>query len=295
MNTFSKVLLPTEEKLSDVQKRFLSCTKFVADEYEEVVPYLRGTWCSDYISKQLAVPVSKLSEISDKFGDHSEEEVWESRKQPALAFVSADPSLRHDHEKNLLVHHLKDEFLLSNDEITNAAQLADQGLTPQNAIVFLAALGVSLSLPNVSFEYESDHEIKLLKEELSEERSEYLEWIAGISEEAYDRLLGGTANDLIDWGEREVAFKIQPKVRRLQHAVKKANPRLLKSAKARFWKDGVPAIAQSALEGGIFGAGKATAIEILRSITKTDRNVGPITDYPYLRYILKIEQVLQKS
>ncbi|WP_375572089.1 hypothetical protein ABWH93_04300 [Seohaeicola saemankumensis] len=103
---------------------------------------------------------------------------------------------------------LKREFVLSASEVVHRAHLRDCGLSAQTAILCLAAVGLEIMLPNVSFNLVADEEIERIKEDLKEERHQYLDAVSTLAQQTYERLKDGDHKDLLRWAESEAAFNL---------------------------------------------------------------------------------------
>jgi hypothetical protein len=186
----------------------------------------------------------------------------------------------------------KREFVLSTSEVVHKAHLRDSGLNAQTAILCLAAIGLEIMLPNVSFNLIADEEIERIKEELKEERHGYLEVISNLAQQAYERLKDGEYKDVVRWAESEATFKLAPKARIIEEATSSLAARQLRRAGYSFWKDGVPAIGSAYVTGGILPAGIAASQAALKTLVDTINTSRSERLLPEVAYAMKISKAL---
>jgi hypothetical protein len=189
----------------------------------------------------------------------------------------------------------KREFVLSASEVVHRAHLKDCGLNAQTAILCLAAVGLEIMLPNVSFNLVADEEIERMKEELRDERYNYLDAVSTLAEQTYERLKDGDHKDLLRWAESEAAFKLVPKARIIEEATSSLAGRQLRRAGYSFWKDGVPAIGAAYLSGGIVPAGAVASQAALKSLVETISTGRSERRLPEVSYAMRISKALEKG
>ncbi|HMO07470.1 MAG TPA: hypothetical protein PKD10_07445 [Paracoccaceae bacterium] len=184
------------------------------------------------------------------------------------------------------------EFVLSASEIVHRAHLRDCGLNAQTAILCLAAVGLDIMLPNVSFNLVADEEIERVKEELKEERHNYLDAVSTLAQQTYERLKDGDHKDLLRWAESEAVFKLAPKARIIEEVTSSLAARQLRRAGYSFWKDGVPAIGAAYVAGGVVPAGVVASQAALKALVDTMSTGRSERLLPEVSYAMKISKAL---
>lgn len=194
---------------------------------------------------------------------------------------------------NLPIIKPTNEFILSNKKIINKAALEDQGLNPTTAILCLAATGLNLILPNVSFDLIAQEEIEKIKSTLIEERIEYLIAITKIADETHERLKSGNIKDILSWAQNETHYKIIPKARLLESNTRKISKSELKKSGFAFWKEKTPIIGKAYFEKGALGASKVAAEEILKTILPIMLKNRENRNLPEVAYALRISEAAE--
>jgi hypothetical protein len=268
---FSNALLDVHSTLTSEQRRFFSCVKLVADDCRPAVFYLYEDWVKAQLLSDIGVDVGSI--------DGAMRTVLEDRnllpkkeidpKRPKLVYLEEGSWDTPDERSRGLPVRLPDRaFVLSPSDGVNRAALADAGLNANTVLLCLAAVGVDLVLPNVSFDIWADEEIFKLRDNLVEERVAYLEAVSKIAAEAYDRTNGQDIDGLLRWAEHEVTFKVVPKARALERAAGKSSQKLLRAAGYSFWIEATPAIGAAYLSGGLRAASAVAATHLLQSLLR---------------------------
>lgn len=218
-------------------------------------------------------------------------------EDPALVYMTYTDWEAHKkvEQKNLPVKVPKNEFILTSSKFVNRASLQGQKVNPNTAILCLAACGLDLMLPNLSFDLVADEEIERLKELLYEERVDYLNSITRIADETYDRIQTGKLSDIMFWAESEVTFKLLPKARILEKQTPKVSKKTLSKAAYQFWTDGVPAIGKAYFEDGTGRAVKVSTENLLRFLSEVIIREDKLRDLPEVSYAMKLSQNLNNS
>ncbi|CAN0606029.1 unnamed protein product, partial [Ectocarpus sp. 12 AP-2014] len=162
------------------------------------------------------------------------------------------------------------------------------GLTANSALLCLAAIGIDLMLPNVSFDVMADEEIERMKEEFHAERSEYLDTMSDMAGEAFHRIESAGYKDIIRWAENEITFKVIPKARAIELATAGYSQKKLRTAGYSFWKNGTPAIGSAYLTRGLIGASITAAEEALKVAVNTISAERERRSLPEVAYAAKI-------
>lgn len=296
---FYKAALDLNEKNGPPNKRFISCVRFVADDATPAVFYLNTEWTKREAlgwvgldSKQIP---EELEPILTKYDLYPGDE--KSLEMPALVYLKEGAWEQTPDPETGAMSGLKvpkREFVLSTSELVHRAHLKDSGLNAQTAILCLAATGLDIMLPNVNFELVANEEIERIKEDLKEERHNYLEVVAKLADQSYLRLKDGDYADVLRWAESEAAFKIAPKARILEEAVSSLAARQLKRAGYSFWKDGVPAIGAAYISGGLVSAGAVGAQAALKTLVETIGAPRSERANPEVSYAMKLSKEFQK-
>lgn len=230
-----KAALDVSEKFGPSNRPFLSCVRFVADEVTPAVFYLNDEWAKHEAIRSLnwrADGLSPAQRVILKQNDLLPSNT--SRlDSPTLVYLiegswAIPPSEETGLRSGLVVP--KREFILSSSEVVHGAYLKDSGLNAQTAILCLAAVGLEIMLPNVSFDLVADEEIERIKETLKEERQNYLDAISDLAAQSYERLKDGDFKEVLRWAEGEATFKLAPRARILEEATASLTGRQLRSA-----------------------------------------------------------------
>lgn len=117
-------------------------------------------------------------------------------RSPTLPFVQLVPRFA-DNRGHILDEALygKPGAYFSPIKPLKALVMSRRGITMQNAVLILAAAGIELSLPNLTFDASKAEEIIAVREKLAEERADYLIAVSKMANEAYARLVQGAYRD----------------------------------------------------------------------------------------------------
>jgi hypothetical protein len=302
---FYNAALDMNDRNGRPNKRLYSCIRFVADTCNPAIFYFNDEWAraevSDAIAevrgefaRKLGIDIERLLPSASASlrgpNDHSTRSV---SPMPALVYLKegawetpADPET--GARSGLVVP--SRELVLSPSALVHKAHLRDSGLNAQTAILCLAAVGLDVMLPNLSFDLFADEEIERMKEDFRDERHQYLELSSKLAEQAYDGLKGGNFDDVLRWAEAEVAFKLAPKARLLEEAVSASATRQLRKAGYSFWSDGVPSIGAAYLGGGIAAAGIATGKVALKALVEAVGAGHSERKLPEVAYAMRIKR-----
>ncbi|MFV1875504.1 hypothetical protein [Nioella sp.] len=278
--------------------RFYSCVRFVADSCSPAVFYVSKNWSTQQVQKAyLDGYVSGLTGLPSREVERLKERVLQTHKaaeevkRPVLVYLKAgswdqpaDPET--GHREGLVIP--KREFVLSASTAVHQAHLYDYGLNAQTAILCLAAVGLDVMLPNVSFDMFADEEIETLKADYASERHQYLEVMAALASQSYDGLKAGDYGDVLRWAESEVAFKLTPKARVIEEAISSRSKRQLRRAGYSFWSDGMPAIGAAFMTSGIGGAGVMAGKEALKALVSAIAASADERAIPEVAYAMRI-------
>lgn len=150
--------------------------------------------------------------------------------------------------------------LFTTEAWRKASVLERQGITMKNSLLILAAAGLQVSVPNLSFDVACSDEVSIVRENLSEERQSYLATITRMADESFDRLTSGVYVDTVDWALNEAILKVQPKALEFENAMKKLDQHLLKRLGVHFVRDAIPSIGSVMARDGL-AAGASQALE----------------------------------
>lgn len=297
---FNKVALDINDKKGPVNRRFYGCVRFVADKCTPAVFYVSKNWASDELLRSAGIDVNALSPEQETYLKQQDlyPDVPHDRNTPALVYLEEGawelPEDPNTGLRNGLVVP-KREMVLSSSPYIHKAHLVGQGLNAQTAILCLAAVGLDVVLPNLSFDLIADEEIERMKEDFRGERIQYLEIVTGIAEQAYDGLRAGNFTDVRRWAESEVAFKLVPKARILEEAVAKGSARHLRQAGYSFWKEGVPSIGAAYMTGGIGAASISAGREALKTLVGVISATKEERTLPEIAYAMRIKKAVENS
>lgn len=296
---FYRAALDINKENGPPNNRFISCIRFVADEATPAVFYLNSEWSKQETLGELGINPKRISEKQKRILEELDlyPSDAKSLEMPALVYLKEGaweqtPDPETGAMSGLTVP--KREFVLSSSEVIHRAFLRDFGLNAQTAILCLAAVGLDIMLPNVAFDTFADEEIERVKEDLKEERQNYLEVAAKFAEQSYERLKDGDYKDILRWAESEAAFKLAPRARILEEAVSSLAARQLRRAGYSFWKDGVPAIGAAYIGGGLVPAGAVSAQAALKTLVQTIGTGRSERLVPEVAYAMKLSKALQK-
>lgn len=294
---FQNVLLDGDENITKEQARIYSCIRFVADKCVPVCFYFNEDQYNAYLLKELGVDVTDINHElkallkSLKFSDHVLSGTY-NRDMPKIVYMSyEDWNMCDTEDDGLPVKEIKNEFVLSDSDYVNKTALEQQGLNSNTAILCLAALGLDIMLPNISFNLIAEEEIEKIRETLHEERINYVNSITSIADESYERIASGDLKDIIIWAQNEVSFKLVPKARIIEEEIPKIQKETLKKAGYEFWKEGVPAIGKGYINGGLLAASKITLEELIKLFTYVLGQEVEKRNLPEVAYAYKISRM----
>ena len=162
----------------------------------------------------------------------------------ALATWEGRPNVLEIVKKN------KDVIYFSPNKYRKGNIIKSQGITMQNSVLLLAASGLEITVPNFTFDIARSDEISSLRLKLDEERQLYLEAIAKMADETYQRITAGVYKDTIEWALSEAFIKIRPKAQAFERAVRKLDTKLLKRMALNFIVEGIPNIGSVTMSKG---------------------------------------------
>ncbi|MBY6089256.1 hypothetical protein [Maritimibacter alkaliphilus] len=285
-----------EKKASDARIR--SCIRFIADSYTYAHFYLQSDWvkfqaleAAGFDPRSLGSEAVKYFEERDLFPDL--ERV--ASDAPSLMYINDGALIDGDPYNGAWLHesqfgYPKRELVLSSSPDVHKAHLRDSGLNAQTAILCLAACGLDVMLPNVSFSEFSDDEVERLKEDFVDERVQYLDLASSIAEQAFERLQAKDYSEVMRWAESEVAFKLVPQARKIEQAIGSASAQRLRKAGYSFWRDGTPAIGSAWLMDGAIAGGIAAGSELLRAVVTMIDGAREERSMPEVAYAIKISK-----
>lgn len=279
---FLKAIIDETTDLSDQDVRFASILDFIADDHDNAIFYIFKDWA---IRKALGEPTKDFEP-----------------NQPRLVYFSkqeyASTGGRWKNEDGTFtipIHVPTDEFVFSRSLPVCHGVLEQQGLNATTALLTLAAAGVDIVLPNISFSRKSPDRIKEIRGRLDEERITYIAAVSEIADQAFDRLSSGDFKDIYAWARSEATLKILPKARQLQRSFKKLDRSLLERAGFQFWKDGVPAIGKALVNSGKEAAMQSAAEELIRVLATTLAKRIEERKVPEAAYTLKLSAELSNN
>lgn len=276
---FLKAIIDETVALSPKDARFASILEFVADDFDRVVLYLFKDWADRTLAGQ----------ATEDFHPNQPRLVYLSRKE----FVANGE--RWETEKGRLpVHVPTNELVYSTSSSVCRGALEQQGLNATTALLTLAAAGIDIALPNVSFSCNRVEEIHEIRSKLEDERITYLRAVSELADQAFDRLKSGDFRDIYDWARNEAFLKILPKARYLQSQLNKLDRSLLQRAGVQFWREGMPAIGKAVIDSGKQGAIRAVAEEAIRVLSGTLARRIEERQIPEASYAFKLSAELSK-
>jgi len=279
---FLKAIIDETTELSAQNARFASILEFVADDCDNGIFYLFKDW---------AVRMA-IGESTKDFQPNQPRLVYFSKLEVA---ANGGRWKTEDGEFTIPIHVPTDELVYSASRTICQGALEQQGLNATTALLTLAAAGVDIALPNVSFSRKSADEIQEIRRRLDEERVEYIAAVSEIADQAFDRLSSGDFQDIYAWARAEATLKILPKARQLQSRLKKLDRSLLQRAGFQFWKEGVPAIGKALVDSGKEAAIRAVAEELIRVVAGTLAKRIEERKIPEAAYTLKLSAELSDS
>ncbi|WP_321777476.1 hypothetical protein [Sulfurimonas sp.] len=170
---------------------------------------------------------------------------------------------------NILDSAMNNEGVLFTTNVEHKAlYLQNQGITTENAALLLAAAGLEITVPNITFDIARSEEIITIREKLIEEREKYLISVIQLTNETFDRLTSGVYNDTVDWALNEAFLKIKPKAIEFEQSMAKLNRNLLKRVGYNFISEGIPHIGSALVNKGFKEAAKVSTVKILEVLSK---------------------------
>lgn len=298
---FLKALINTDGKLTQEQKRLQSSIRLVADDCIPATFYYHNEWAKLSILNSLGLDAQNLDSRSRNIiedmlaakGFSRDLPTTISDGMPRLVYISHNDWEQKKHGEGgsqLPVKVPKDEFIYANSDFFHKIIMEDRGVSANTAILCLAAVGLDISLPNISLDMMAEEEIEKIRTELSEERVSYLNAITKIADETYDRFREKDFNEIMNWAQNEVTFKLIPKVRNIEKSVLKLDKKTIDQAKLKVWKDGIPAITSGYMEGGLAKAAQVSIEELLKIINHILLKKSSERKLPEIAYAAKIHE-----
>jgi hypothetical protein len=275
---FLKAIIETTE-LSPKQERFASILEFVADDFDSGIFYVFKDW---------AVKLGTGQSTSD-FHPNQPRLVYFSKKE-----IAANNGQWTTDEGNIPIHAPTNELVYSTSDVTCRGALEQQGLNATTALLTLAAAGVDIALPNVSFSRRSADDVAEIRTKLKNERVIYLGAVSEMADQAFQRLSSGDFRDVYDWAKNEATLKILPKARQLQSQLRKLDRSLLERAGLQFWQEGIPAIGKALVDSGKEAAIRSVVEETIRVLAVTLAKRIEERKIPEAAYTLKLSAQLSK-
>ena len=275
-----KAIIDETNPLSSTDARFASILEFVADDSDRAVLYLFKDWLD-------------RTSAGDPTADFA-------RNQPRIVYLSkkefvANGERWETDEGRCTAHIPNDELVFSPSAAVCRGALEQQGLNATTALLTLAAAGIDIALPNVSFSRHSADDVQKIRGKLEGERITYLGAISELADQAFDRLVSGDFRDIYDWARNEAVLKILPRARYLQSQLNRLDRPLLQRAGVQFWREGVPAIGKAVIDSGKQGAIKAIAEEVIRVLAVTLAKRIEERQIPEASYAFKLSAALNNE
>jgi len=171
--------------------------------------------------------------------------------------------------------------------------LSVQGVTAYNSILLLAAAGLELQLPALTFDVTRSEEIEAARERLSDERQDYVNAITTLADEAYGRLKSESYADTVDWAFDHALLKIEPKIREYEKAMRSTDRKLLRRLGVTFLEEEIPAIGNAFLEGPLKEGGRQLVASILKTLCTNLFKRMEERKYPEVIYGYKVARYLK--
>lgn len=171
--------------------------------------------------------------------------------------------------------------------------LSVQGVTAYNSVLLLAAAGLELQLPALSFDVTRSEEIEKVRAKLEEERLDYVHAITGMADETYDRLRAESYQDTVNWAVDNALLKIQPRMREFEKAIRGLDRKLLQRLGVTFVQKEIPAIGNALLEGGVREVGRQFVASILKVLCTNLFKSMEERKYPDVLYGYKVAKYLR--
>lgn len=275
---FLKAIVDETTPLSPKEDRFASILQFVADDFDRGLFYLFKDWA---LRLAIGAPTKDF---------HPE--------QPRLVYLSKTEIAANNgnwktDEGTVPIHIPTNELVYSTSDVTCRGALEQQGLNATTALLTLAAAGVDIALPNVSFS-RLPHEVAEIRRKLESERLTYVGAVSKMADDAFGRLSSGDFRDIYGWAKNEATLKILPRARQLQSQLRKLDRSLLERAGVQFWQEGVPAIGKAIINSGKEGAIRTIAEETIRVLAGTLAKRIEERKIPEAAYTLKLSTEIDK-
>jgi hypothetical protein len=170
--------------------------------------------------------------------------------------------------------------------------LSVQGVTAYNSVLLLAAAGLELQLPALTFDVTRSEEIETAREKFSQERLDYVAAIKTIADEAYDRLKSESYQDTVEWALDYAFLKIEPKIRGFEKAIRGADRKLLRRLGVTFIEEELPVIGNAFIEKSLKEGGRQIIVSILKTLCSNLFKRMEERKYPEVVYGYKIRRHL---
>jgi hypothetical protein len=170
-----------------------------------------------------------------------------------------------------------------------------QGVTAYNSVLLLAAAGLELQLPKVTFDVSRSQEVEQVRDRLEAERKAYVRAVNRLADGAYDRLKSSDYSDAVRWAIDQALLKIQPAVDDFEAAMRGLDRRLIKRIGVDFVRDGIPTIASVTAEKGLREGGAAAVIQLLKVLCGNLFKSMEERKYPEAVYGYKLARELRKT
>jgi len=172
--------------------------------------------------------------------------------------------------------------------------LSVQGVTAYNSILLLAASGLELQIPGITFDVSRSEEIEKVRSKLETERKSYVLAINRLADEAFGRLKSETYQDTVNWAINEALLKIQPRIDEFEKSVRRLDKKLLKRIGIDFVREGIPSIGNALLEKGVKEGGIAFIASILKTLCTNLFRTMEERKYPDVVYGYNLAKLLMK-
>ena len=173
--------------------------------------------------------------------------------------------------------------------------LSVQGVTAYNSVLLLAAAGLELQLPALTFDVTRSEEIEAVREKLTNERVEYVDAVTRMADEAYERLESGSYEDTVDWALDSAFLKIGPKVHGFEKAMRSADRKLLERLGVSFVSEEIPAIGNAFLERSLKEGGRQIIVSVLKTLCSNLFRSMEERKYPEVLYGYKVARHLEEE
>jgi hypothetical protein len=205
--------------------------------------------------------------IAENVFEASEDESFKHKNQPD--FIKQ--SLTSSQGRPNILDYVKDKnkgVLFTAATYLKAYAIKEQGLTSENCILILAAAGLDITIPGFTLDIARSEEVVNIKEQLTDERMEYIHSITKMADETFDRLHSGVYKDTVDWALNEAYIKIKPKAEKFSKSIQKLDGNILRRASFAVLEDGIPAIGSSIVAKGFSDIPKQSIEIVLKILCK---------------------------